>query len=222
MFQKNLEFLTEEQAEKISRRKVAVVGTGALGQMAAHELVRSGFEQITLIDSDIMDESNFNRQLYAANSTMNQLKVNVLEKGLKDIRPEAQITVHSERLNEANGKALIGDADILLDCVDDIPSKLCPEKLAEELGIPLVHGAVEGWYGQVAVVYPGDGLLSMLYRTKKDQQVSAMVTTVNVIASLQVNAVIKIAIESENILRHRVLFADLWKGDFSFTDMQKH
>ena len=49
-----------------------------------------------------------------------------------------------------------------------------------------------------------------------------MVTTVNVIASLQVNAVIKIAIESENILRHRVLFADLWKGDFSFTDMQKH
>ena len=203
MFQKNLEFLTEEQAEKISRRKVAVVGTGALGQMAAHELVRSGFEQITLIDSDIMDESNFNRQLYAANSTMNQLKVNVLEKGLKDIRPEAQITVHSERLN-------------------DIPSKLCLEKLAEELGIPLVHGAVEGWYGQVAVVYPGDGLLSMLYRTKKDQQVSAMVTTVNVIASLQVNAVIKIAIESENILRHRVLFADLWKGDFSFTDMQKH
>ena len=222
MFQKNLEFLTEEQAEKISRRKVAVVGTGALGQMAAHELVRSGFEQITLIDSDIMDESNFNRQLYAANSTMNQLKVNVLEKGLKDIRPEAQITVHSERLNEANGKELIGDADILLDCVDDIPSKLCLEKLAEELGIPLVHGAVEGWYGQVAVVYPGDGLLSMLYRTKKDQQVSAMVTTVNVIASLQVNAVIKIAIESENILRHRVLFADLWKGDFSFTDMQKH
>ena len=222
MFQKNLEFLTEEQAEKISRRKVAVVGTGALGQMAAHELVRSGFEQITLIDSDIMDESNFNRQLYAANSTMNQLKVNVLEKGLKDIRPEAQITVHSERLNEANCKALIGDADILLDCVDDIPSKLCLEKLAEELGIPLVHGAVEGWYGQVAVVYPGDGLLSMLYRTKKDQQVSAMVTTVNVIASLQVNAVIKIAIESENILRHRVLFADLWKGDFSFTDMQKH
>ena len=84
MFQKNLEFLTEEQAEKISRRKVAVVGTGALGQMAAHELVRSGFEQITLIDSDIMDESNFNRQLYAANSTMNQLKVNVLEKGLKE------------------------------------------------------------------------------------------------------------------------------------------
>ena len=222
MFQKNLEFLTEEQAEKISRRKVAVVGTGALGQMAAHELVRSGFEQITLIDSDIMDESNFNRQLYAANSTMNQLKVNVLEKGLKDSRPEAQITVHSERLNEAIGKALIGDVDILLDCVDDIPSKLCLEKLAEELGIPLVHGAVEGWYGQVAVVYPGDGLLSMLYRTKKDQQVSAMVTTVNVIASLQVNAVIKIAIESENILRHRVLFADLWKGDFSFTDMQKH
>ena len=165
MFQKNLEFLTEEQAEKISRRKVAVVGTGALGQMAAHELVRSGFERITLIDSDIMDESNFNRQLYAANSTMNQLKVNVLEKGLKDIRPEAQITVHSERLNEAHGKALIGDADILLDCVDDIPSKLCLEKLAEELGIPLVHGAVEGWYGQVAVVYPGDGLLSMLYRT---------------------------------------------------------
>ena len=51
MFQKNLEFLTEEQAEKISRRKVAVVGTGALGQMAAHELVRC-----LLYTSDAADE----------------------------------------------------------------------------------------------------------------------------------------------------------------------
>ncbi len=216
MFQKNLDFLTPAQAEKIRHTKVAVIGAGALGQMAAHELVRSGFEILRLIDKDVVDGSNFNRQLYAANSTLNQRKVSVLKKGLMDIRPGAQISVHCDFLNGTNGKDLVEGADILLDCVDDIPTKLYLENLAEELGIPMVHGAVEGWHGQVTVIYPGDSVLPVLYQTKKAQKVSALVTTVNVIASLQVNEVIKIAIENKNILRHRVLFADLWNGDFSY------
>lgn len=216
MFRKNLDFLTPAEAEKIKHVKAAVVGVGALGQMAAHELVRIGFEKIILIDKDVMDESNLNRQLYAATSTMNQLKVDVLCKGLKDICPGADITVHSGFLNAVNGRDLVGDADILLDCVDDIPTKLYLEKLAAELGIPMVHGAVEGWYGQVGTIYPGDSVLSVLYKTKKVQEVSALVTTVNIIASLQVNEVIKIATENENILRHKVLFVDLRTCDFSY------
>lgn len=219
MFRKNLDFLTPEDAEKIKHTKVAVVGAGALGQMAAHELVRSGFEKLILIDKDVIDESNLNRQLYAAASTMNQLKVDVLSKGLKDICPGNDITVHSGFLNEANGKELVGAADILLDCVDDIPTKLYLERLAAELGIPMVHGAVEGWYGQVSTIYPGDSVLSALYQTKKVQAVSALVTTVNIIASLQVNEVIKIAAENENILRHKVLFADLRSCDFSYINI---
>lgn len=215
MFQKNLDFLTMAQTEKIKDTKVAVIGAGALGQMAAHELVRSGFEKIVLIDKDVMDEGNLNRQLYASHSTLGQLKVEVLAEQLRDIYPDVQLTVYPDFLDVNNGQQLAGDADIIVDCVDDIQVKLYLEQLACELGIPMVHGAVEGWYGQTAVIYPGDALLQILYHKKKKQAISALVTTVNTIASLQVNEVIKIAIENENILRHKVLFADLLTGNFS-------
>mgnify|MGYP006070402769 FL=1 len=63
MFEKNLEFLTREEAAKIRGTKAAVIGLGALGQMAAHLLVRSGFEHLVLADGDRMSASNFNREL---------------------------------------------------------------------------------------------------------------------------------------------------------------
>ena len=75
LFEKNMDFFTLPQAERIRRTKVAVIGAGALGQMVAHQLVRSGFEKLILIDKDVLEYSNFNRQLYAVNSTVNQSKV---------------------------------------------------------------------------------------------------------------------------------------------------
>ena len=65
MFEKNLEFLEEEETERIRGVRAAVIGLGALGQMAAHELVRGGMERLTLVDGDVMEQSNLNRQLYA-------------------------------------------------------------------------------------------------------------------------------------------------------------
>lgn len=149
---------------------VAVVGAGALGQMTAHQLVRSGFEKLILIDKDVLEYSNFNRQLYALDSTVNQSKAEVLKAGLMDIWPQADIRVCETFLDECNGKALASGADLLMDCVDNADTKVCLEKLAAELKIPLVHGAVEGWYGQAATIFPGDALLERLYVNRKKQE----------------------------------------------------
>ena len=204
MFEKNFEFLTAEEVSRIRKTKAAVVGLGALGQMAAQELVRAGFEELILVDGDCMDPDNLNRQLYADILTMGQPKTQVVCERLGDISPRLKITEHTEFLNPENGERLLKGADLLLDCVDNIPTKQYLEKLAGALGIPLIHGAVEGWCGQAAVIFPGERLMEVLYQNKMEQ----------VIASVQTAEALKIAAGRECALRQKIFCADLLNEEF--------
>lgn len=214
MFEKNFEFLTAEEVSRIRKTKAAVVGLGALGQMAAQELVRAGFEELILVDGDCMDPGNLNRQLYADILTMGQPKTQVVCERLGDISPRLKITEHTEFLNPENGERLLKGADLLLDCVDNIPTKQYLEKLAGALEIPLIHGAVEGWCGQAAVIFPGERLMEVLYQNKVEQETSALVMTVNVIASVQAAEALKIAAGRECALRQKIFCADLLNEEF--------
>ena len=215
LFEKNMDFFTLHQAAQIKRVTVAVIGAGALGQMAAHQLVRTGFEKLILIDKDVLEYSNFNRQMYAVNSTVNQSKVAVLKAQVLDIDPKIDIKIHETFLDQSTGKHLVSDADIVVDCVDDIETKIYLEKLSAELNIPLVHGAVEGWYGQVTTVLPGDSVLERLYIHRKKQEVTALMITVSAVTALQVGEVIKIVTGTGELLHQRVMFIDMMSGDFS-------
>lgn len=219
MFEKNMDFFTLQQAAQIKQAKVAVIGAGALGQMVTHQLVRTGFEKLILIDKDVLEYSNFNRQMYAMNSTVNQSKVAVLKAQVLDINPKIDVKTHETFLDQSNGKHLVSDADIVVDCVDDIETKIYLEKLSTELKIPLVHGAVEGWYGQVTTILPGDSVLERLYVHRKKQEVAALMITVSAVTALQVGEVIKIATGAGELLHHRVMFIDMMNGDFSYVNM---
>lgn len=215
MFEKNNDFLTAEERDKIQHTHVMIVGAGALGQMAAHMLVRSGFMRLTVADGDCFAADNENRQLYALPENEGLKKVEVLRAELKKINQKADIRAVDLFVDETNGRQLAASVDILVDCVDDIRTKKYLELLAGSLGICLVHGAVEGWYGQVSTVYPGDGTLAFLYPEDRVQQVSALMATVNAVASLQAAEVMKLAIRSGEILRRKVLYVDMQNGDFS-------
>ena len=215
MFEKNKEFLTAEQLNSIQSTRVLIVGAGALGQMAAHTLLRSGFVRLTVADGDCFVSDNDNRQLYARPETEGLKKVRVLQTELKKINREAEIRAVEQFVDETNGKRLAVSADILMDCVDDIRTKKYLEVLADSLGICLVHGAVDGWFGQVSTVCPGDGTLAFLYPEDRAGLEAALMATVNVVASLQAAEVIKLAIHSEEILRRKVLYIDMRNSDFS-------
>lgn len=219
LFEKNMDFFTLPQAGQIRQTKVAIIGVGALGQMVAHQLVRSGFEQLILVDKDVLEYSNFNRQLYATDSTVGRSKVEVLKAGLLDIHPQIDITTYETFLNGNNGKKLVSEADMVVDCVDDMETKVYLEKLMDESNIPLVHGAVEGWYGQVTTIFPGDRVLEQLYMHRKEQKVTALMPTVSAVAALQVGEVIKFATGSGELLHRKVLFVDMLNSDFSWVAM---
>lgn len=215
MFEKNNAFLTLEERNNIRHTHVLIVGAGALGQMTAHTLVRSGFVRLTVADGDCFTADNENRQLYALPENRGRKKVEVLHTELKKINKEAEVRAWDLFVDETNGRQLAVSADILVDCVDNIRTKKYLEALADSLGICLVHGAVEGWYGQVSTVCPGDGTMAFLYPEDRVQQVSALMATVNVVASLQAAEVMKLATGSGEILRRKVMYVDMRSGDFS-------
>lgn len=207
-----------ESAE--SRIKVAVVGTGALGQMVAHELVRLGYKELILIDKDVFTPGNKNRQLYATDKVMGQSKAAVTAEELLQINFQdnernsgLHIEICQEFLDESNGVSLMGDARILVDCTDNTRSRLYLERLAQERGIPLVHGAVEGWCGQVAVVLPGERILEKIYQDKEVHPKKTYAPTVNVVASLQAAEVCKLVMGEA--MRGQVLWVDLLNQEFS-------
>lgn len=214
MFEKNLEILTREEAEKIRGIRAAVIGLGALGQMAAQMLVRSGFERLILCDGDRMERSNLNRQLYADIMTMGMQKTDVVSERLCDISPRLKIKEYGCFLSEENGREILKDADLVLDCVDSIPVKLYLEELAGKLRIPLVHGAVEGWFGQVCTVLPGEHILSVIYEKKREQRVSALMPAVCLTASVQVSEALLLAAGGEPQFGSRLFCADLKTGEF--------
>ena len=143
----------------------------------------------------------------------------VLKAGLLDIHPQIDITTYETFLNGNNGKKLVSEADMVVDCVDDMETKVYLEKLMDESNIPLVHGAVEGWYGQVTTIFPGDRVLEQLYMHRKEQKVTALMPTVSAVAALQVGEVIKFATGSGELLHRKVLFVDMLNSDFSWVAM---
>ena len=213
---RNAEIFTSEQTARIRPATVAIVGLGALGQLAAEELARSGMERLILIDGDRMEPGNLNRQICADVLTMNQFKAEVLSVRLGDISPRMKLKVYPVFLNRENGKALLDGVDLVLDCVDNIPARLCLEELAEQAGIPLIHGGVEGWCGQAAVVFPGDGILKMMFgnREAEETAVSVLMSAAGTVASIQAAEALKIAAGLEPSLRNILLSIDMRNGEF--------
>lgn len=158
----------------------------ALGQTVAEELVRLGANQIALFDEDEMTLHNCNRQIYANQTTLGQKKVQVAVQQLKRINPYGNYVGFEQMITVENGYDWLKDRDVIFDCVDDPKTKIELEELAKQLDIPLVHGAVNQWYGQVALVLPNDNLLKEIYKNCKKEESNTNVMTVNMIASMQV------------------------------------
>lgn len=216
---KNLGAITREEQMILGQKKLVIAGVGALGQMVAMSLARTGFRRFILMDPDCFEYSNFNRQLYANEETIGKSKVEATKRELLKISPDISVTIYRERLNAENGREKIWDADILIDCVDKVEDKLCLEVLAEKERIPLVHAAVDGWFGQLTCVFPGDRTLSKIYQEKEIVSESNLAVTVGFIGALQAGEVIKVVLKQEAVLRKRVLFADILHHEYKFLDV---
>lgn len=116
--------LGEETMQRLASKRVIVFGVGGVGSWCAESLIRSGIQNLTLVDGDSVSESNLNRQLPATTRTIGRVKVDVLKERLLEINPEACITARHERFSQENAQDFdLGSFDYVIDAIDSLKDK---------------------------------------------------------------------------------------------------
>lgn len=139
--------LGEECVDSLAAKRVMVVGLGGVGAYAAEMLCRAGVGKMVILDSDIVNESNKNRQLLALDSTVGRLKTEVLAQRLRDINPKVDLTIISEYLEPENISEIFAGAgalDFVVDAIDTLAPKISLIKYCVQGGIPLVSSMGSG------------------------------------------------------------------------------
>ena len=135
-----------EGLERLFESSVAVIGLGGVGAYAAEMLCRAGVGHLILLDSDVVSESNKNRQLIALDSTIGKPKSAVLAERLKDINPDVRLTLINCYLEEGSIQQLLGEhkVDFLVDAIDTLAPKIALIRYCVESGIPHVSSMGAG------------------------------------------------------------------------------
>ena len=135
-----------EGLERLFDSSVAVIGLGGVGAYAAEMLCRAGVGHLILLDSDVVSESNKNRQLIALDSTIGKPKSTVLAERLKDINPDVRLTLINCYLEEGGIQQLLGEykVDFLVDAIDTLAPKIALIRYCVESGIPHVSSMGAG------------------------------------------------------------------------------
>ncbi|NLN14993.1 MAG: tRNA threonylcarbamoyladenosine dehydratase [Tissierellia bacterium] len=135
----------KEGMDILSKSTVAVFGIGGVGSFAAEALARSGIGKLILIDYDIIDITNVNRQIHATTKTVGMPKVEVMKERLLDINPNLELITYQEKYNEETKDLLISkDYDYIIDAIDMITSKIDLIVTAKEMGIPIISAMGAG------------------------------------------------------------------------------
>lgn len=137
--------LGAEGMEKLRESTVAVFGIGGVGSFTAEVLVRTGIGSIVLIDYDIIDITNINRQIHATTKTIGSFKVEVMKERLLDINPNLNITIYNEKYNkETKEKLISSEYTYVIDAIDMVSSKLDLIIECKNRGIPIISSMGAG------------------------------------------------------------------------------
>ena len=219
-FERNIGAINLSEQEILSKKKVLIAGCGGLGGYAAEYLTRIGVGHIGLLDADIFSLSNLNRQLLSLMGNIGYCKAEEAKKRLLDIRSDISVNIYNVYLNEENSPDILRNYDVIIDAFDNFKSRLILEKTAAVLGIPLVFGAVQEWSAQVSVIYPGDFLLSRLCPEKEDNASPSVLSfTPALCAAIEAAEAVKILLDKDDILRKKLLIADLKYASFDIIDL---
>lgn len=218
---KNIPAISQQEQKTLSSFKVAVVGCGGLGQYILEYLIRLGFTQLTIIDEDCFHTTNLNRQLLATPDTLNQSKVRITKDHLLTLNPKASITIYNKMLKDDNAQNLLAHHHIIFDALDTISSRFTLATTCDTLKIPLIHGAINGWQGQVATILPGDNLYTKIYASGDSEwanhllhPTSSLAFTPPLVASFQVAEALKLLLGRNSHLRHQLLHINLLTNQF--------
>jgi len=225
---RNRETISIEDQRQLVKSRVAVVGSGGLGGPVLLLLARMGIGYLVVVDHDRFDETNLNRQPLSSGPDLGQPKCEVAARVIEHINPGVDVQVHQVRIDDINAKKILAGSNVIVDALDNVPDRFSIQEASRALKIPLVHGAVAGFEGQLMTIFPEDTGFSLLYGTghkEKNQGESpetilgVPAVTPSLVATLQAMEVIKILLNRGRPFRNVMVHVDMETGEmnrFSF------
>ncbi len=212
---RNLGALGKEGQIALLRSAVAIIGIGGLGGTIALNLARVGVGRLCLVDGDVFSEDNLNRQEFCSEDAIGRPKVQVAAERIRAINSAVEVTTIYRNVGTDDLVELLAGCDAAVDALDNIPSRFALSDAATRLRIPLVHGSVAGFVGQVSSIAPGDAGFTAIFGDRESLPEKGVEVTlgnlpgvVGAIANIQTVEVIKLLIGKGELLSNRLLFID--------------
>jgi molybdopterin/thiamine biosynthesis adenylyltransferase len=162
-YERNIPALTGAECLLLKSKRVLVVGCGGLGGHIIDMLTRIGIGSLRVVDGDVFDATNLNRQLLSQQPLLGTSKAKAAEAHAARVNPDVAVEAVDAFMTEENVQLLIAGCDIVMDALDSVSSRRILADACERAHIPYVYGAIQGWVAQAAVSMPGDGLIRMLF-----------------------------------------------------------
>ena len=160
---RNVPALTEDECALLHTKRVLVVGCGGLGGHLINLLSRVGVGNLRIVDGDVFEDTNLNRQLFSEVPVLGTSKARAAAERIQRINPDVTVETVETFLTEENAENLIQGCHVVMDALDNVDGRRILAAACKKAGVPLVYGAISGWVAQAAVSMPGDGLIEKLY-----------------------------------------------------------
>ena len=221
-YTRNRNTISEAENQQLKNAKVCVAGCGGIGGGLIESLVRIGVGHITAVDGDVFDETNLNRQVLSNELNLGRPKAIEAVEQMKLINSEVELRPVYEFITEENVNEIVRGHDVVADALDNITARKLLEKACREENIPLVHGAIAGWNGQVSVIMPGDDLISSLYYDCEDKgeevETGNPSFTPAVVSAIEAAEIIKILLKKGETLKSQMLMIDLLSHQYDIVE----
>lgn len=223
---REIRLLGPEAQKKLKEAKVAIVGLGGLGCPVAYYLAGAGVGTLLLIDCESPELSNLDRQiLYWEEDVGKNSKVSSAKWKLERFNPTIKVEVSEKKLSEENIKKVLKGVDVVVDCLDNFHTRYLLDRYCQKAKIPLVHGGVKEFYGEVTTIIPEETPsleeLFLGFEDTETEKTPILGSLAGIIGTIEAAEVVKIITHCGECLANKLLIVDLATDSFETIELNK-
>ncbi|HDD66702.1 MAG TPA: HesA/MoeB/ThiF family protein [Nitrososphaeria archaeon] len=213
-----------ESQLKLKRARILVVGAGGLGSAALLYLAAAGVGRIRIIDKEVVELSNLNRQILYTSEDVGKPKAEIASRRLKELNPEIEVEPLQEKLTDENAESFLKDVDLAIDCLDNFEARFILNRACVSLSKPLIHGAVYGLEGRLTTIIPRKSpcLACLIPRKPKEPPVIPVLGSLpGVVGALEALEAVKLLTGLGDPAIGRLLVIDGYDLSFYWIDVKR-
>ncbi|MFW6104860.1 MAG: HesA/MoeB/ThiF family protein [Candidatus Bipolaricaulota bacterium] len=222
-YERQLKIIQESGQQALNDSSATIVGLGGLGSPVATYLAAAGVGKLVLIDHDKATRSNLNRQFLHWEKDLSSQKTNSAREKLSQLNSDIKIETSDVKLTPSSKKDL-PESDLIIGSLDNFRTRYLVNEYAVEEGIPYIHGAVEGFEGQLTTIIPGQTpCLRCIFPQKPPdrKEIPVLGTTAGIIGAMMANEAIKHVTGSGSLASNELILVDLANNEFERVNIKR-